>query len=189
MRLILLVEEPSMKAFLEGLLPNLAPALPFHCVAFEGKSDLRKNAARKIRGWREPGARFVVLVDQDHDDCKRLKSELVSTVASAGGGSEVTVRIVCRSLESWLLGDLNAVATHPTFAGRAVSSSQAKFRDPDALANASEELGKLLGQKRLQKVEAARILGTVFRADCSTSTSFRVFAATVMRALTLLPSV
>jgi hypothetical protein len=187
MRLILLVEEPSMKAFLEGLLPNLAPALPFHCVAFEGKSDLRKNAARKIRGWREPGARFVVLVDQDHDDCKRLKSELVSTVASAGGGSEVTVRIVCRSLESWLLGDLNAVATHPTFAGRGVSSSQAKFRDPDALANASEELGKLLGQKRLQKVEAARILGAVFQADRATSTSFRVFAATVMRALTLLP--
>lgn len=187
MRLILLVEEPSMKAFLEALLPNLAPALPFHCVAFEGKSDLRRNAARKIRSWREPGARFVVLVDQDHDDCKRLKSDLVSTIASAEGGANVTVRIVCRSLESWLLSDLDAVATHPAFAGGAVSSSQAKFRDPDALANASEELGKLLGQTRLQKVEAGRLLGAAFQAQRSTSTSFRVFAKTVMRVLNLLP--
>ncbi len=184
MRLVLLLEEPSMKAFLEALLPRLAPGLPFVCVSFEGKADLRRSAARKVRSWKEPGASFLILVDQDHDDCRRLKRELLESVRTqAGPDAPVGVRIVCRSLESWLLSDLESLpslgAKMPS--GGEPSPFREKFRDPDALTNASEELARLLGMPRLLKVETGRRLGAVLSPERSTSHSFRVFAATVAR--------
>lgn len=39
-RIVFLLEEPSMQALLEGLLPRLFPQLRFLCVPHDGKTDL-----------------------------------------------------------------------------------------------------------------------------------------------------
>ena len=45
----LLVEEPSMEAFLRGLLPRLMPSdRSFEVHAFQGKSDLLGNLAGRL---------------------------------------------------------------------------------------------------------------------------------------------
>src|SRR5208337_5287691 len=77
-RIIFLLEEYSMKVLLDGLLPRLVPGLQFLCVPHEGKQDLEKSVPRKLRAWREPGVRFVVLRDKDGGDCRELKRKLVS---------------------------------------------------------------------------------------------------------------
>lgn len=77
-RIVLLLEEHSMKVLLEGLLPRLVPGLQFLCVAHEGKQDLEKSIPKKLRAWREPGVQFVVLRDNDQGDCRELKFQKVS---------------------------------------------------------------------------------------------------------------
>ena len=56
-RLVLLLEESSMQALLDGLLPRLFPTLQFLCVPHDGKTDLEQSVPRKLREWREPGVR------------------------------------------------------------------------------------------------------------------------------------
>ena len=63
-RVVFLVEEYSMTELLDGLLPRLFPELVFQCVPHHGKGDLEKSITRKLRGWREPGVRFVVCARQ-----------------------------------------------------------------------------------------------------------------------------
>lgn len=67
--IVFLLEEPSMKALLEGMLPRLFPGLNFQCVSHEGKSDLDKSIPRKLRAWREPGVRFIIVRDNDNANC------------------------------------------------------------------------------------------------------------------------
>jgi hypothetical protein len=55
-RLVFLLEEPSMKLFLEALLPRLFPRLDFLCLQHEGKSDLEQSIPRKLRTWNEQNA-------------------------------------------------------------------------------------------------------------------------------------
>lgn len=50
-RLVLLLEEESMRVLLDGLLPRLFPGLPFECVPHDG-TDLERSIPRKLRGWR-----------------------------------------------------------------------------------------------------------------------------------------
>ena len=45
-RVVFLLEEYSMKALLDALLPRLFPDLRFLCVPHEGKGDLEKSIPR-----------------------------------------------------------------------------------------------------------------------------------------------
>lgn len=77
--IVFFLEEPSAEAMLEGFLPKvLSPSLPYRCIVFEGKQDLEKQLVRRMRGYRVPGAKFVVLRDQDSADCKVVKETLVN---------------------------------------------------------------------------------------------------------------
>lgn len=108
-RLVFLLEERSMKTLLEGLLPRLVPGLSFICVPHEGKQDLQKSIPRKLRAWREPGVRFVIVRDNDGGDCCALKSSLSALCADAGR-DDALVRIACQELEAWYLGEPSALA-------------------------------------------------------------------------------
>ena len=68
--LVFLLEEESAKQMLEGLMPRiLPPDVTVRYVVFEGKQDLEKQLVRRIRLYRHPDARFVVVRDQDGGDC------------------------------------------------------------------------------------------------------------------------
>ena len=71
-RLVFLLEEPSMKRLLEGLLPRLMPGWVaghhFVCVPHEGKSDLDRSIPRKLSAWQIQGDSFVVVLDNDGAD-------------------------------------------------------------------------------------------------------------------------
>ena len=98
-----------MRDLLYGLLPRLYPDLTFLCLVHEGKSDLEKSIPRKLRAWREPGVRFVVLRDNDGDDCMHLKQKL-ARICQESGRADTLVRIVCQELEAWYLGEPDALA-------------------------------------------------------------------------------
>ena len=101
-----------MGAALRKLLPSLFPDFREYehwlIIYHQGKSDLERSYPRKMREWREPGVRFIILRDNDGADCVVLKQKLVSLVPA--NSPEYLVRIVCQELEGWLLGDMDAVA-------------------------------------------------------------------------------
>jgi hypothetical protein len=174
---VFLLEEPSMKALLEVLIPRIAPTLQFRLIPHEGKTDLEKSIPRKLNAWRTPGAKFINVRDQDNDDCKVLKGRLKALVPDHREAS-TTVRIACRELESWILGDLEALAKAFDTENLPAKATTAKYRNPDALGNPAEEVRKIV--PAYQKVSGARRVGELMQVDRNTSTSFRVFVTSVM---------
>ena len=177
-RIVFLLEERSMKVLLDGLLPRLYPDLSFLCVPHEGKQDLEKSVPRKLRAWREPGVRFVVLRDNDGDDCHAVKRRLVNLCAESGR-PDALVRIACQELEAWYLGDPKGLAEafgSPRLAG---IGSRARFRDPDTVVHPSAEVQKLVPE--FQKVSGARAMGPALSRERSCSRSFQVLLEGVDR--------
>lgn len=178
MTLVFLLEELSMKVFLEGLLPRVLPEdVHFILISHEGKSDLEKSIPRKLKAWRDKNARFVIVRDQDSDDCKTLKAHLLDLCAPAKHAS-VLVRIVCRELESWYLADLQALdAAYGT--ALAPQQSKRRFRDPDQLTSPSRELERLV--PGFGKVSGGRLLGPRVNVSNRRSPSFATFMEGVRR--------
>jgi len=177
--LVFLLEEQSMRELLQVLLPRLIPeGVSYRLVAHEGRTDLENSISRKLRAWKTPGVRFIVLQDKDSSDCKALKEKLARLCADAGR-PDTLVRIVCHHLEAWLLGDLSAVETAFGLPGLSRLQRRRQYRNPDALGNASQELKRLV--PGYQKVSGARTVAPHLTPDRNASHSFGVFVAGLAR--------
>ena len=194
----LLVEERSMKAFLEVLLPRLLPAdRTFSVHAFEGKRDLLKKLLPRLRAYEKylpSDWRLFVMVDQNGGDCRKLKahleeaaheSGLVTRTRGVGFSWQVVNRIVIEELEAWYFGDWEAVrAAYPRVTG---TTGRARYRDPDGIQGTWEAFEQILSQRGyfktgLRKIEAARAVATHFDPARNRSQSFRVFLEAVYEA-------
>ncbi len=168
MTLVFLLEEPSMQAFLAGLLPRVIPETPWQLIPHEGKQDLEKSLPRKLKAWQDPHARFVVIRDQDSGDCRVIKDRL-RTLCETAQRKDVLIRIACRELEAWFLADLAAVDA--VYGTKLASQQQkAKFRTPDVLGSPSRELAQLV--PTYGKIAGARALGPLVDLDNTRSKSF-----------------
>lgn len=152
--IVFLVEELSMKEFLKVILPKVLPDnISYTIIHHEGKQDLEKSIPKKLRAFRQPGIQFVVLIDQDSNDCLLLKSRLLE-LCQESGRDNCLVRIVCHELESWFLGDLEAVGQAYNLNALARRQRETKFRQPDRLSNPAQVLKLLVPD--YQKVSGAR---------------------------------
>lgn len=208
--LILLVEEPSMEAFLRALLPRLMPARrSFEIHPFQGKDDLMAKLEARLRAyaqWLPEDWRVMVIVDRDDEDCRALESrmEAIGTragllsrtraIAAAGLVPEgrcdwqLANRIAIEELEAWYFGDWSAVqAVYPKLPD-GVSRSRG-LRDPDAIAGGTWEAFERVLQRHgyakagLAKIEAARAIGRHVEPGRSRSPSFRAFHTALVEAL------
>jgi hypothetical protein len=172
-QLVFLLEEESMKAMLDVLLPQIVPqGINFLCIPHEGKQDLEKSIPRKLRAWQTPGTVFIIVRDNDGADCIEIKKRLVHLCAKAGR-SDSLVRIACQELESWFLGDLSAVGKAFNIKKLAMQQQNKKYKCPDKLANASEELGKLV--RGYRKVTGAKKIADYMSINQNQSESFNCF--------------
>jgi hypothetical protein len=197
----LLVEEPSMEAFLSALLPRLLPTdRTFVVHPFQGKTDLIARLQDRLRGyasWLPDDWRVLVVVDRDDDDCVSLKAQLeamakkarLRTRSVAGRQPwQLVNRIAIEELEAWYFGDWPAVcAAYPRVSERVVN--QAGYRNPDAIAGGTWEAFERVLQRHgyfrggLGKIEAARALGAVLDPQRSRSVSFAHFRDAVLEAV------
>lgn len=182
-RLIFLLEEPSMKVLLEGLLPRLFPGWQkgthFMCIPHEGKSDLDKSVPRKLKEWKVPGDRFVIVRDNDNANCVALKSRYVA-ICGACGRPESLVRLVCQELESWYLGDLWAMAQAFSQPNLDTPGHSKRFAVPDSWQKPSIEVERLVAD--FGKTAGARAMAAHLRVgEHNLSASYRVFVSGVQR--------
>lgn len=174
MTFVFLLEEPSMREMLKGLLPRILSPMPaIRYVVFEGKQDLDKNIVRRIRSWRTPNTFFVVMRDQDASDCLDLKHALADKCKRAGR-PDALIRIVCRELEGWYFGDLSAVERGLGVRHLVRYANKKKYRIPDEIHAPSEELTKIT-RGAYQKMSGSRNIGRELLPSCNRSHSFKMF--------------
>jgi|WetSurMetagenome_2_1015567.scaffolds.fasta_scaffold13751_3 hypothetical protein len=178
--LVFFLEEPSAKAMLNGLLPRLLPqTIPYRCVVFEGKQDLEKQIVRKMRGYRVPGAKFIVLRDMDSGGCNTVKRTLVAKCREAGKPDAI-VRIACHELESWYCADLAAIEKGLGITGLTRFQNKLEFANPDHYPSPSKILLRIAPS--YQKIGGSRAIGPYLDVTNCRSNSFRVFIEAIKRA-------
>lgn len=189
----ILVEEPSMEAFLNSFLPRLLPEETDHNIhPFQGKSDLLGRLEDRLKGyakWLPEDWRIVVVVDRDDDSCRDLKQRLEDMSGRAGlqtrtvvgtGPWQLVNRIAIEELEAWYFGDWQAVRGVYPRVSKQIPNREG-FRDPDAITGGTWEAFERVLKKHgyfptgLRKIEAARAIGGVIDRERSSSRSFSCF--------------
>lgn len=177
MTLVFCLEEKSAKEMLQGILPRLLPEhITPHFIVFDGKQDLEKQLVSKMRGWNNPDSRFIVMRDQDAGDCRKIKNNLLDKCQEAGKPDAV-VRIACHELESFYLGDLQAVEQGLDLKGLATMQGQRQYRDPDNFPSPAKKLSMLT--KCYEKVSGSRAIGKHLNLDGNRSRSFNVLVKAI----------
>ena len=170
--LVFCVEGKSEKMLLKGLIPRLfdKDKIGAEYILFDGKSDLKKNSLSYIRKWHRPDSLFVVLIDQNGEDCQALKAELRNKLKEI---NPLLIRIACHELESWYFGDLSAV-------GKALGknikhySNKQQYREPDKIPNPSEQLSEIT-DGYYQKISSSREIAKYLALESNSSPSFNAF--------------
>ena len=184
--LVFFLEEASAEALLEVLMRRMIVQkenIFVRYIVFEGKQDLEKKLARKLRGWKLPNSKFIVLRDQDSADCKTVKFNLLK-LCPEDKKSHTLVRIACHELESWYLGDLDAVEHGLGLSGIAKYQGKNRYRNPDSIQAPSAELERLTN-KTYQKISGSRTIGEYLNLDNTRSNSFNVFITGIKNILAI----
>jgi hypothetical protein len=196
-----LVEEPSMEAFLTELSPRLLDGrATFTIHTHQGKSDLLGKLGSRLRAyakWIPKNIRIIVLVDRDDADCDALKkmiereasqARLRTRTASGSGRWQVVNRLAIEELEAWFFGEWQGVqAVYPRVP--ATIPMQAAYRTPDAIVGGTwEALERVLKNAGyysggLRKVEAASAIAKQFDPARAQSPSFITFRDAVLEAV------
>jgi hypothetical protein len=193
-QLEILVEEASAEEALRHLLPGLVRGRArTKVINFGSKYKLLKVLEDRLRAYRTrigkgEDLRIVVLLDRDDDDCVRLKGRLEQSAAKAGLPSKsrpdenglffVLNRIVVEELESWFIGDPEALRR--TFTGLSkIKPTGGMFRNPDN-GGTWEVLHRFLKKHGIYrnsypKIDAARRIAPNMRVDRNRSGSFGQF--------------
>lgn len=191
-QLDILVEEVSMAEVIKVILPKVLPE-GWHVNEnvfirpHEGKQDLKDSIPRKLKAAQHGGAKrgFVIVQDQDANDCKVLKNQLVSCCDGALKGVQKVipykVRIVCHELEAWYLGDMPAIAkVFPKFQVEQ-QENRAIFRNPDKCICPKNELKKIVGE--YGQIIIAKRMAPLMDPNENRSASFHSFFDGVRKVL------
>jgi hypothetical protein len=185
MHIEFLVEEYSTEVTLNFIVPKIIGDIhTFQIHNFQNKDRLLKRLPERMQGYSKfipDDWRIVILVDQDRDNCQELKNKLLnaSSIVTQEKGNIVLHRIAIEELESWFLGDIQAIRVEYERIPASLLKT-AKFRNPDAITGGTwEQLDRVLKkygyQTGLQKIEFARKVAPYMDIDKNLSRSFQVF--------------
>jgi len=200
MHIEFLVEEPSAEALLRGLVPRIVgQEISFEIHVHQGKKDLLAKLPRRLRGYRQwlpADWRIIVLVDEDRQDCRAIKSQMENAARGArlatpgsprpGATIQVCNRLAVEELEARYFGDVDALVKAFPSVPRTLAQ-QAKYRNPDAIGGGTWETLQRVLQKAgdylggLNKIDRARTLSPHMDPDRNRSRSFRLLRDTLRR--------
>ncbi len=178
--IVVLAEEPSGQIVVEHIAEKLNLTDRIICLRHQGKSDLEQSFPRKIGHWRAPELpRFIVMRDNDNADCLILKERLKKLVP-VNAVSRVKIRLVLQELESWYLGDLEALekAGLLSAAVRDALERKAVLRNPDTIGNAKQMFKSTVAGDG--QIALARRIGPHLSLKDNRSRSFQAFVEALL---------
>ena len=166
-----MAEESSIQPVFEKLAPQLnLSGARIRVIPHQGFSDLEKSLPRKLKAWRNPHARFLIIRDNDSGDCVEHKQHLQKIVRDSGREGQSIVRIICQELEAWFLGDRQALHDAGILE---VNVNHASIRgDVDQIVKPSQKLDRLIVQGYEKRV-GAHTVSSHMRVSRNTSRSFQ----------------
>lgn len=194
MHLEFLVEEASLESALTYLLPKILPStFTFRIHAFRGKPDLLAKLPKRLNGyygWLPPDWKIVILIDEDREDCLKLKTELEHKAIFAGFITkssrknqklfQILNKIVVEELDAWFFGDVEAICqAYPKVSPNL--ANQESYRDPDPIKGGTWEALERVLQKAgyhqggLEKYKASGEISQYMNPLANRSKSFQVF--------------
>lgn len=170
-------EELSLKNVLDEILPKILPeGIFFRIYPHQGKEDL-ENALKKTLPSisKIPGSKILITRDQDNNDCVQLKT-YINDMVKNNCHCEYSIRIICKELESWFLGDMQAIEkAYPRFKADNYIN-KAEFRNVDKIQYPNRQLLKLLPEyadrQTLPKLEVSENISKHLDIDNNLSSSF-----------------
>lgn len=178
-------EEESAKILFEAILPKLLPeGVFFNVYKHQGKQDLERGLRTTLPSISKiPGSRILITRDQDSGDCREVKTRL-NEIAFEYCQCPYLIRIVCHELESWFLGDLNAIkCVFPRFNADAYRN-KTELRNVDKVISPNEYLLKIIpeynGRTYLPKLETAEKISPYLDLDNNTSASFNISISAII---------
>ncbi|MEG4105920.1 DUF4276 family protein [Microcoleus sp. S13_C5] len=189
-----LVEEASLESALTQIVPKIVPStVTYKIHAFRGKTDLLAKLPNRLKGyqaWLPPDWKIVILIDEDREDCLKLKQQLEIMAISSGlitksscqkdKSFQVLNRIVVEELEAWFFGDVEAICqAYPKVSANL--ANQQPYRDPDAIKGGTwEALERVLKKAGyhpggLEKYKASSEISQYMNPELNRSKSFKVF--------------
>ncbi len=188
MTLHVFTEEASFEKFARLLFTRLIPGVDVRIYPHQGKQDLERALRTTVPTISKiPDARILITRDQDSDNCRTLKRRLLELVANQCSCA-YKIRIVCRELECWMLGDMDAIAkAYPRFKPEQYKH-KADFREVDLIADAPDRLLRMIPElkqnRSLSKIAFVSNVVPHMDMDVNTSGSFNHFV-TAVRQLTI----
>jgi hypothetical protein len=185
MHLEILLEERSMENVISAIIPQIAGVGSRHTFQthpHNGKQHLLKQLPNKLRAysqWLHHAYQeycIVIILDQDRDDCRALKQVIMEWAVRADLNENVLVRIAVTELESWFLGDPDALmAALPRLRIRGKPIYRQPDRRPDPSNDLDHEMKKA-GYKGYFKVAHSEAIGkySSLRDNHNRSHSFNV---------------
>lgn len=185
MHIEFLVEEYSTEVTLNFIVPKILGDIhTFKIHNFQNKDRLLKRLPERMQAYSKfvpDDWRIVIIVDQDRDNCQELKNKLcnASSIVTKQKGNIVLHRIAVEELESWFLGDVQAIRVEYERIPASLSQT-AKFRNPDAITGGTwEQLDRILRKygysTGLKKQEFAQKVSPHLDVENNLSRSFQVF--------------
>jgi Domain of unknown function (DUF4276) len=170
-------EEPSAKNVFDEILPKLLPqGFSFRVYPHQGKQDLKRALQNTIPTISKiPGSRILITRDQDAANCVEVKDDILATLNNKCS-CPFFVRIVCKELESWFLGDLDAVnKAYPRFKPSNYSG-RADLRHVDKIVSPNKFLLRIIPEyskrETLPKLEASSKIAPYLDIGNNKSESF-----------------
>lgn len=114
----------------------------------------------------------MVVQDQDSWDCFELKKMLITIIENENPDMNYVVRIACREVENWYLGDLQAIEHLYPKTKASTLKSKSKYRNVDKVTG-SYELKKLTVD--FTKTACARQIAPIININTNRSLSFNHF--------------
>ncbi len=177
MTLYIFTEEPSAEKCFSHFLPKLlSSSVKFKIFAHGGRENLKQALQKTLPTIsREQNAKILITIDQDDYDCKTLKEELQEIIRTKCQ-CPYKIRIVCKELESWFLGDLLAISkAYPRFKPEKYRN-KSNMKKVDDIIKPSKKLIKMIteidGRIFLSKGELSEKISPHLDINSNTSTSF-----------------
>lgn len=171
-------EEPSAKILFDTILPSVLSNqnVTYRIYPHQGKQDLERALKTTLPHISKiPYSKILITRDQDSSGCIELKQKLESLIKNTCQ-CEYRIRIVCKELEAWFLGDLKAIQlAFPRFKPEQYQS-KADFKNVDAIINPNHYLLKIIpeykGKSNLPKLETAERISPFLDLEHNQSSSF-----------------
>jgi Domain of unknown function (DUF4276) len=189
-----LLEEASAEIVLNEIVPKIVGKdVTFSPRNFSGKQNLLKKLPDRLKGYKtrlkyEQDLKIVVLIDEDREDCTKLKQRLENIAKDAGlltrsisDNFQILNRIAVEELEAWFFGDVEAIRKAYPRVPESLSQNR-NYRKPDEIKGGTcEALERVLSSKGyftkgyMPKTEVARNIAPHLHPENNISKSFQVF--------------